>query len=123
MTIPHLYHSLTAIVLPLSGPVAPSAYIAGMNPKYPHGLIVTVGVDGKVVEPVYVYGWSVFPTLAQPQTADVNHDGFINGDDADLFRRWFDAGDVTADYDGDGFVTGEDFDEFMAAFQAGFVVR
>ncbi len=123
MTIPRLFHSLTAIILPTSGPVAPAEYLPGMRPQMPHGLVVHLDASGTTVERVYAYGWSVLPTNASPQTADVNHDGFVTGEDADWFRIRFESGDATADFNGDGFVTGEDFDEFMGAFQAGFVIR
>jgi len=119
MHIAHLYHSVTAIMLPLSGSVAPSEYLPAMATDYPHGLIVRVDSGGRVIEPVYAWGWSLSPLNAQAQTADVNHDGFVTGDDADLFRARFEAGDITADYDGDGFVTGEDFDSFQRDFEAG----
>lgn len=51
--------------------------------------------------------------------ADANRDSFVNGEDADLFLGWFDAGEDRADINADGFVNGADFDEFVAAFEAG----
>lgn len=51
--------------------------------------------------------------------ADFNYDGFVNGDDYDLFAEAFDAGDVLADVNRDGFVNGDDYDIFAAAFDAG----
>ena len=59
------------------------------------------------------------PGLQKANPCDVDKNGFVNGDDADVFRRWFEAGDLRADFDGNGFVTGEDFDAFTAAFQRG----
>jgi len=51
--------------------------------------------------------------------ADFNEDGFVNGDDYDLFANAFEAGDPTADFNGDGFVNGDDFDTFASHFEAG----
>lgn len=50
---------------------------------------------------------------------DVNYDGFVNGDDFDLFVSLFEAGNIQADFNGDGFVTGDDYDSFVAGFEAG----
>ena len=51
--------------------------------------------------------------------ADVNEDGFVNGDDFDQFAEWFDVADTHGDYNGDGFVNGDDFDQFAGEFEAG----
>jgi len=53
------------------------------------------------------------------KAADFDRNGFVNGEDADSFRRAFEAGQISADFDGNGFVTGEDFDAFTHAFQRG----
>lgn len=116
LAAPRLYHSVAPIVLPESGPVAVSAYMASLVTNQPHGLIVRLDKDGKFMD-VLAYGWCLLPTNAAAQTADINHDGFVTGEDADLFRARFEAGDITADYDGDGFVTGEDFDAFTHDFE------
>jgi len=49
---------------------------------------------------------------------DFNKDGFVNGEDFDLFTNRFIQGDMTADFDRDGFVSGEDFDAFASAFSS-----
>ncbi|MCC6971713.1 MAG: hypothetical protein IT434_15990 [Phycisphaerales bacterium] len=51
--------------------------------------------------------------------ADVNGDGFVNGDDYDVFAGEFDAGSSAADLNGDGFVNGDDYDFFAEHFEAG----
>lgn len=51
--------------------------------------------------------------------ADFDQDGFVTGDDFDLYAAAFEAGGVSADFNGDGFVTGDDFDAFVLAFEAG----
>ncbi len=51
--------------------------------------------------------------------ADLNKDGFVNGDDYDLFADAFDAGLPAADFDKNGFVNGDDYDAFASAFDAG----
>ncbi|MBL8760338.1 MAG: hypothetical protein JNL50_03465 [Phycisphaerae bacterium] len=51
--------------------------------------------------------------------ADSNCDGFVNGDDYDLFASWFDAASPRADHNRDGFVNGDDYDLFAEAFDAG----
>ncbi len=51
--------------------------------------------------------------------ADVNNDGFVSGEDFDVFVQAFVAGDIASDYDGNTFVNGDDFDTFMWDFVAG----
>ncbi|MCC6970801.1 MAG: hypothetical protein IT434_11350 [Phycisphaerales bacterium] len=51
--------------------------------------------------------------------ADVNADGFVNGDDYDVFASFFDTADAEADFNADGFVNGDDYDAFATAFDAG----
>jgi hypothetical protein len=51
--------------------------------------------------------------------ADFNGDGFINGDDFDLFASAFEAGSPLADLNNDGFVNGDDYDLFASAFEGG----
>lgn len=51
--------------------------------------------------------------------ADVNADGFVNGDDYDAFAEAFDSGGLGADFNGDGFVNGDDYDAFAEHFEAG----
>jgi len=59
-------------------------------------------------------------TIAQVSPAtDVNADGFVNGDDFDLYANLFVAGNLAADFNHDGFVTADDFDEFVAKFITG----
>ncbi len=50
---------------------------------------------------------------------DVTADGFVTGDDFDLFADLFVAGDLEADFNHDGFVTADDFDGFVAKFITG----
>ncbi|NUQ52057.1 MAG: hypothetical protein HUU19_05090 [Phycisphaerales bacterium] len=54
-----------------------------------------------------------------PCPADFNADGFVNGDDYDLFASYFEIGDIRADFNADGFVNGDDYDSFASAFEAG----
>lgn len=51
--------------------------------------------------------------------ADFNSDGFVNGDDYDLFADAFEVGFLAADLNRDGFVNGDDYDLFAEAFDAG----
>lgn len=51
--------------------------------------------------------------------ADYDGDGFITGQDFDLFVQAFEAGDASADFDGDSFITGQDFDLYVVAYEAG----
>ncbi|MFO0833918.1 MAG: GC-type dockerin domain-anchored protein [Phycisphaerales bacterium] len=51
--------------------------------------------------------------------ADVNHDGFVNGDDYDSFAEGFETGDPSADFNRDGFVNGDDYDAFAEHFEVG----
>ncbi|NUQ52448.1 MAG: hypothetical protein HUU19_07095 [Phycisphaerales bacterium] len=91
---------------------------------------------GKVVTPLYVFGGKIDSTAWDTGTVDAalrsldmipkgtcpgdfNRDGFVNGNDYDLFAEAFDAGDAAADVDGDGYVNGDDYDAFAASFDAG----
>jgi probable HAF family extracellular repeat protein len=51
--------------------------------------------------------------------ADFDHDGFVNGNDFDLFAEAFDQGSPGADFDRNGFVNGTDFDLFALSFEEG----
>ncbi|MCC6968628.1 MAG: hypothetical protein IT434_00245 [Phycisphaerales bacterium] len=51
--------------------------------------------------------------------ADIDYNGFVNGDDYDLFASAFDAADPAADLDANGFVNGDDYDLFASAFESG----
>ncbi len=51
--------------------------------------------------------------------ADFDQNGFVTGDDFDLYTRAFVAGEVSADFNHDGFVTGDDFDAFSMEFALG----
>lgn len=65
-------------------------------------------------------------TWAQPfhvgatLAADYNADGFLTGDDFDLFGVRFEDGDPRADLNHDTFVTGDDYDYFVDAFENGY---
>lgn len=52
-------------------------------------------------------------------TADLNKDGFVNGDDYDYFASLFESGDIGADINSDSFVNGDDYDLFASAFENG----
>ena len=65
-------------------------------------------------------GWMTLRNLVTGDcTADFNGDGFLAGDDFDLYSQLFELGDVSTDFDGDGFTTGIDFDLYVAAYEAG----
>ncbi len=64
-------------------------------------------------------GQAVYTFTINYCPADVNHDGFVNGDDFDAFVAAFEFGDPFADYNGDTFVSGEDFDAFTNDFYFG----
>lgn len=51
--------------------------------------------------------------------SDFNYDGFVNGDDYDMFASFFELADPGADVNSDGFVNGDDYDAFASAFEAG----
>lgn len=51
--------------------------------------------------------------------ADVNGDGFVNGDDFDDLAGAFENGEPLGDFNGDGFINGDDFDQFASAFEEG----
>lgn len=51
--------------------------------------------------------------------ADVDCNGFINGDDYDVFADFFESGSNDGDLNEDGFLNGDDFDIFAEAFESG----
>lgn len=61
----------------------------------------------------------ILPKPGAPCPADRDMDGFVTGDDYDLYVRLFELGASLADFNNDGFVNGDDFDEFVIAFEAG----
>ncbi len=61
----------------------------------------------------------IVPKPGPPCAADRDRDGFVTGDDFDLYVRLFEYGVDLADFNNDGFVTGDDFDEFVASFELG----
>jgi len=79
-----------------------------------------VSADGDIVAgfadeqniPIKAWRWIKNP-------ADVNGDGFLNGDDFDQFAEAFETGDPSGDFNHDGFVNGDDYDGFANDFEAG----
>lgn len=51
--------------------------------------------------------------------ADVNEDGFLDGQDFDLFVVLYDLGSPSADLDLSGFVNSQDWSEFLLAYTEG----
>lgn len=51
--------------------------------------------------------------------SDFNRDGYVTGEDFDLFVAAFELGDPSSDFDANTFVNGDDFDGFVEAFVAG----
>ncbi|MBL8761522.1 MAG: VCBS repeat-containing protein [Phycisphaerae bacterium] len=99
---------------------APVTLTTGATPSHlalgnlvgsPSAELVVTGRDSNVV--------SIYENLTPPCPADVNEDGFVNGNDFDQFASWFDAGSALSDFNGDGFVNGNDYDEFAQAFDLG----
>ena len=54
-----------------------------------------------------------------PCPADIDGNGFVNGDDFDAFVLEFELGTPAADFNNDCFTNGQDFDEFTARFELG----
>ncbi|MFO0835129.1 MAG: GC-type dockerin domain-anchored protein [Phycisphaerales bacterium] len=80
------------------------------------GVATVVGATGGLFGAQY--GLAALNTRP-PCPPDLNHDGFVNGDDYDLFADAFESGGTAADYNSDGFVNGDDFDAFAEDFEAG----
>jgi hypothetical protein len=78
----------------------------------------TITVSAPAVN-VGTQGYALVITGAVYCPADINTDGFVNGDDYDAFADAFDAADTTADFDSNGFVNGDDYDAFADAFDQG----
>ncbi len=57
--------------------------------------------------------------VVPPCPADLNQDGFVNGDDYDMFASAFESGDPDADFNQDSFINGDDYDAFASHFEAG----
>lgn len=101
------------------------------------GELVFGDPTGSVITPLYVFGGKVDSTVWDSTSidhtlrtldlipkgggcvADFDHNGFVNGNDYDLFADAFDAASSEADINKDGFVNGNDYDLFADAFDAG----
>ncbi len=107
----------------------PFASLRGVAPLSPGKFLLTADTAISVlttatgaITPVYTdsnanFQYANSVTFYCP--ADMNADGFVNGDDYDAFASSFDAADAEADFNGDGFVNGDDYDAFSSAFDAG----
>lgn len=78
---------------------------------------------GRRITPVYVDTRSGDPDIYATRLwfcdPDLNRDGFLNGDDYDIFAEAFDAALPAADYNLDGFYNGDDYDFFGLDFEEG----
>ncbi|MBL8759731.1 MAG: S8 family serine peptidase, partial [Phycisphaerae bacterium] len=75
----------------------------------------TITINAPAVN-VGTQGYALVVTGAVYCPADINTDGFVNGNDYDAFAEAFDAADPAADFDANGFVNGNDYDAFADAF-------
>ncbi len=83
-----------------------------------------LGCHTQIGEPLTIqeaaaFAFNIHNRQEPPCPADLDGDGFVTGDDFQLFVEWFEDGDLRADFDGDGFLSGDDFAAFVAAFEAG----
>jgi len=51
--------------------------------------------------------------------ADVDGDGYVNGNDYDAFADYFESGAPSGDFNADGYVNGNDYDGFAEHFEIG----
>lgn len=82
----------------------------------------TGAVVGRVFWPADGAVWIKGPGMELDWNAgslDSNADGFVNGNDQDLWMEWWVWGSPMADWDGNGFVNADDFDSRAEAWQAG----
>jgi len=80
------------------------------------GVATAVGSTGGVFGSTFGLAAVIDAPVQCP--ADFNGDGFVTGEDFDLFLAAFEGGSLSSDFNGDGFVTGEDFDAFVTAFES-----
>ncbi len=90
-----------------------SGLVAAGGRAFPHIDIVVQTKTGTCTE------WRLDLFTSQVCPADIDGNGFVNGDDYDAFMAAFVAGSSDADFDANGFVNGDDFDFFAAAFESG----
>jgi len=90
--------------------IDPSGPLAGVRKRL--AIATMKGING------VVYSGS-YGAYQESCPADVNHDGYVNGNDYDVFAESFEAGEPDADFDRNGYVNGNDYDEFAGAFEAG----
>lgn len=88
-------------------PVGP---LAGVRKRL--SIATMMGING------VVYSGS-YGAYQEACAADLNNDGFVNGDDYDFFAGAFEEGLLGADFNHDGFVNGDDYDAFASVFEAG----
>ncbi len=122
LTLPHTHTMVTLFTIhgqPI--PLAPGRTFINPDPAF-----ASVILGCNTITPEGCTSWfdhetrtlNIIPS-GQLCHADLNGDGFVNGDDYDLFATWFDAADPNADYNGDGFVNGDDYDAFASDFENG----
>lgn len=74
------------------------------------------GYVGVIVQPdrggISIPGWGISWINGQ---ADMDGNGWVNGDDIDYFNSCFAWGTAMADFDGNGWVNGDDADAFSRA--------
>ncbi len=124
--------SATHPVVMLDQTFSGTTVILGFNVTF--GARFTVGIDAGnnayfsltnvVIDPSFIVGSMTFSsgtaTIKRVAcAADSNCDGFVNGDDFDLFATWFDTASPRGDFNRDGFVNGDDYDLFAESFEAG----
>ncbi len=88
----------------------PGGPLAGVRKRL--AIATTLGINGVAYSGTY-------GAYQDACAADLNNDGFVNGDDYDFFAGAFDEGSPDADFNHDGFVNGDDYDAFAVAFEAG----
>ncbi len=123
------YNAATfSTTLSADGPLAPGVYTLSVSDTV-KTVAGAIALDGEILDPVnpaslpsgngVPSGAAAFTFVVEPCPADVNSDGYVNGEDFDEFVAAFEWGDPFADFDGNSFVNGVDFDGFVEAFVAG----
>ncbi len=88
----------------------PGGPLAGLRKRL--AIATSRGINGVAYSGTY-------GAYQEPCEADLNNDGFVNGDDYDVFAEMFESGDPGADVNNDGFVNGDDIDIFAGVFESG----
>lgn len=115
-----VYSPQRGLILDVSTVVEEPQYFAQISEARSindRGQFIAIGSNGHFPNDLSRRGLLLTPIVQC--AVDFDGDGFLTGQDFDLFVQAFEYGDPSADFDQNGFISGPDFDLYVVAFEAG----